>query len=466
MAKKQDILGAGRARAQGGTVQELEQLFGPWLSLPDGFGGERAYRRLYTPAVTFWLFLSQSLAQDGACREVLDNFLAWLARVRNKTASPSTSAYCQARMRLREEDLAGAHRQVAENIEARARPGDLWRGRRVKVVDGSSVSMPDTDANQARYPQPGTQKPGCGFPVMRIVAVFSLATGALLEMARGALSAHERTLYRGLWDTFAPGEVSLTDRGFAGYADFHFLKERGVDSVSRNHQRRKKTELLKRLGKDDRLVLWRRMAAGSRPGWLSEEQWEGMPDTLTVRQLAVSVDIPGFRSKSLEIVTTLLDPKAYPAAAIAELYRRRWAVEIYLRHIKITVDMDVLRCKTPGMVDKELWMNAIAYNLVRAIMLDASTACAASLERLSFKGTLAMIRQWAPALALAADTEERNSLYAQMLEYIVADPVPERPGRTEPRAKKRRPKNYPLLTQPRRKYKEIPHRNNYRKDKT
>lgn len=466
MAKKQEILGAGRARAQGGTVEELEELFSPWLPLPDGFGPEGAYERLFSPRRTFWLFLYQVLSRDGGCKEALMGFLAWLARVEDKTASASTSAYCQARGRLREEDLAGAHRQTAENIEARSRPEDLWLGRNVKVVDGSSVSMPDTPANQAAYPQPAGQKEGCGFPVMRIVAVFSLATGALLEMARGALSAHERTLYRGLWDRFAPGDVALNDRGFAGYADFHFLKERGVDSVSRNHQGRKKAEVLRRLGRNDRLVLWRRTAAGSRPRWMSREEWEQMPETLTVRQVTVVVDIKGFRSETLEIVTTLLDPGAYPADAIAALYRRRWAVELYLRHIKITMNMDVLRCQSPEMVDRELWMHAIAYNLVRAVMLDAATACAASLERLSFKGTLVTIRQWAPSLALAADTEQRESLYARMLRYIVADPVPERPNRSEPRARKRRPKNYPLLNQPRRKYKEIPHRNTYRKAKS
>lgn len=466
MAKKQDILAAGRARAQGGTVEELEDLFAPWLSLQDGFGGEGAYERLFPARRTFWLFLSQVLAQDGACREVLRGFLAWLARVRSMTASASTSAYCQARKRLRGEDIAGAHRQAAESLEARARPEDRWRGRTVKVVDGSSVSMPDTPANQAAYPQPSGQKEGCGFPVMRIVAVFSLQTGALLEMARGALAVPERTLYRGLWDHFAPGDVALSDRGFAGYADFHCLRERGVDSVSRNHQRRKSAEVLRRLGRNDRLVLWRKVAAGNRPKWMGREEWEQMPETLTVRQVTVVVDIPGFRSETLEIVTTLLDPRAYPADALAGLYRRRWAVELYLRHIKITVDMDILRCKSPEMVDKELWMHAVAYNLVRAIMLDAATAHAASIERLSFKGTLATVRQWAPALALSADNEQRAALYGQMLRYIAADPVPERPNRSEPRARKRRPKNYPLLTQPRRKYNETPHRGKYRKDNT
>lgn len=465
MTNKQSILVAGGARAQGGTVQELEELFAPWLELPVDFGGGSAYDSLYAPPRVFWLFLSQVLAQDGACREALRNFLAWLARARHRSASPSTSAYCQARKRLREEDLAVVHRQVADKIEARAHPRDLWRGRRVKVVDGSSVSMPDTPENQARYPQPKGQKEGCGFPVMRIVAIFSLATGAMLEIARDSLDVHERTLFRRRWDSFAPGDVSLNDRGFAGYADFHYLKEHGVDSVSRNHQRRKNVEVIKRLGKNDRLVHWRKTAVHARPKWMGREEWEAMPETLTVRQITVTLDIPGFRSETLEIVTTLLDPRAYPADAIAELYRRRWTIELHLRQIKITMNMDILRCKTPDMVDKELWMHVIAYNLVRAIMLAATSAYAACLERISFKGTLATIRQWAPELARTADTEEHTSLFIQMLHYIAADPVPNRPGRAEPRARKRRPKNYPLLNKPRSQYKEIPHRNKHHKAK-
>jgi hypothetical protein len=462
MARKQHIVAAGRARARGASAQEIRDLAAPWVELPEDFGGKGCRDRLFPPGCVFWLFLWQTLSADGGCREALLKFLAWLAAAKGRTASGSTSGYCQARKRLREDDLAGVHRRVAAGVEERARPGDLWRGRPVKVVDGSSVSMPDTPANQAAYPQPAGQKKGCGFPVMRIVGIFSLATGALLEVARGALAVHERTLFRSLWDSFAPGDVSLNDCGFVGYADFHCLKERGVDSVSRNHQGRKYADVLKPLGKNDRLVLWRRMARSNRPDWMDEEDWERMPDTLVVRRLTVAIDIPGFRSKSLEIVTTLLDPKAYPADAIAALYRRRWAVELHLRDIKITLGMDVLRCKSPAMVRKELWMHAVAYNLVRALMLEAATACAASLERLSFKGTLDTIRQWAPVLA-GADPGAAQAIYAKMLSYIARDKVPDRPGRTEPRARKRRPKNYPLLTQPRHEYKEIPHRNSYRK---
>lgn len=464
MIKKQKLISAGRERAQAGFLQELQNLCEPWLDLPDNFGGKRAYNSLYAPSRTFWLFLWQVLAQDGSCREVVRCFLAWLARA-GKRASPKTPAYCKARMRLRDEDILEAHRQVAHKVEARARPTDLWCGRRVKVVDGTSLSMPDTPKNQAAYPQPTGQKKGCGFPVMRIVAVFSLTTGTLLEMARGALAVHERTLYRSLWCTFEAGDIALNDRGFIGYSDIYYLKEMGVDTVTRNHKGRQKAVLLQRLAKNDRLVLWQKMKRHNRPDWMSEEEWEAMPDTLAVREVTVTLNIPGLRTKTLHIITTLLDHKAYPPDAIAELYRRRWAIELYFRDIKITMNMDILRCKTPEMIEKELWMHAIAYNLVRAIMLDAATTYAAKLERLSFKGTLATIRQWAPALALAKDGQEQDHYYQEMLYCIVKDPVPDRPGRSEPRARKRRPKNYPLLTQPRHQYKEIPHRSKYKKTK-
>lgn len=420
------------------------------------------------PSRTFWLFLSQVLEQDGSCREALRKFLAWLALEKKRTASPKTTGYCKARKRLREEDIEAVHHQVVRNIEARGEANGWWCGRTVKVIDGSSVSMPDTPANQEQYPQPTNQKQGCGFPVMRIVAVFSLATGVLLDVAKGALCVHERTLFRSLWDLFEPGDVVLADRGFTGYADFHSLKERGVDPVMRNHQGRKKgVTKLKRLGKDDQLLAWHKMKAHQRPKWMSVEQWQAMPDRLTVRQISIRVDVPGFRTQAIVVVTTLLDPKAFPAATFAELYRKRWAVELYLRHIKTTMGMDVLRCKTPEMVEKELQMHLIAYNLIRALMLEAATAHAVHLERLSVKGTIATIRQWAPTLAQGqSDPTGLRVLYHLMLHYIAADPVPNRPNRTEPRARKRRPKNYQLLNKPRRLFREVPHRNRYQKSKS
>lgn len=387
--------------------------------------------------------------------------MAWLAVSEGKSASPSTAGYCKARKRLSLEELEGVRRRVAKEVERPAEGRYLWHGRRVKVIDGSSVSMPDTPDNQARYPQPGTQKPGCGFPVMHIVAVFSLASGVLLDIAKGALYAdHERTLFRRLWDVLKAGDIVLADCGFCSYADFYLLGLRQIDCVMRNHQKRKAgLREIKRLGKGERLVDWIKIIPC--PKWLSKEQWDKIPKTMTVREITFTIDIPGFRSETITIVTTLLDHRQLPKKAFIELYMRRWEVELGLRHIKTTMGMDILRCKTPDMVEKELSMHLIAYNLVRAIMLDAARRHGAPIERLSVKGTIATIRQWAPALATAQPNH--HDLYQQMLLYIAADKLPLRPNRTEPRARKRRAKNYQLLNKPRSQFKEIQHRNKYSK---
>lgn len=392
---------------------------------------------------------------------MLRSFLAWLAVEEGKTASPRTGAYCRARNRIPLADIEQTHANVRDAAERQAGKPRLWCGRKVKVVDGSSVSMPDTPDNQARYPQPSTQKAGCGFPVMRIVAVFSLGTGVLIDLAKDALSVHERTLFRRLWDRFEPGDVALADTGFCSYADLYLLAKQGVDCVMRNHQRRKTgVRHVKKLGKGDRLVLWLKTKA--RPKWLDDDQWRDMPNSLLVRQLTVTVSEPGFRSKTIVVVTTLRDAKRFPKAAIAELYRRRWAAELYLRDIKIALGMDTLRCKAPERVEKELWMHAIAYNLIRALMVKAADTHGTTPERLSFKGTMATIRQWAPYIQQQSP-KQRRPLMDLLLAVIAKDTLPRRPNRTEPRAKKRRPKNYQLLTDHRSRFKEQPHRNKYTK---
>ncbi len=366
---------------------ELVEMFGPQLKLPEDFANPDR-KRLFSPERTFWLFLSQVLCANGSCREALRKFLAWLAVDENAEASPLTGAYCKARARLPLRALEEVHEKLARTP---AGEGEMWLGRTVKVVDGSSVSMPDTPENQERYPQPGAQKPGCGFPVMR------------------------------------------------------------------NHQARKKgLEEIERLDKGDRLVNWFKNKAC--PRWLSKEEWSGMPDTLTVREIAVTVEVPGFRSTSLIIVTTLLDHKAYPKEAIIDLYRKRWAVELYLRDIKIALGMDILRCKTPDMVEKELWMHAIAYNLIRKLMNQAAQGHGRPLDRISFKGTVDTVRQWAPVMAGATQEGAYERNFSAMIRCIAKDPVPLRPDRTEPRAVKRRPKNHQRLTKPRKQFKETPHR--------
>ena len=386
-------------------------------------------------------------------------------RPKSPLASRGTGGYCQARARLELAAVEKVHGLTAEHLQASLPAQPLWCGRRVKVVDGSSVSMPDTPKNQKHYPQPGTQKPGCGFPVMRLVVVFCLASGLALEVAKSALKVSERALFHTLFAFFEAGDVLLADRGFCSYADFWRLRQQGVDCVMRNHQRRTTGVLqVKRLAHNDRLVDWIKMKPC--PAGLTQQEWSAVPATMTVREVTVTVDIPGFRPRTIVLVTTLLDPKQFPAAALAQLYRQRWRAELFLRDIKTTMGMDVLRCKSPDMVEKELYMHLIAYNLVRALMAKAAhKRPAASPHNLSFTGALDTVRAFAPRMAAAElSPRQHQRLIQALLECLANDTLPQRPNRVEPRAKKRRPKNYPLLNKPRELFTEIPHRNRYKKN--
>lgn len=449
-------MAAIRQQAAALEFGQMQTLFSLYLHLPKDFGATER-NRLYSHCRVFWVFLAQVLAADGGCAAAVQTFLAWINGAEGKEASPNTGAYCKARKELPLEDVKAIHAPLAEALDT---PSEMFWGRRVLVVDGSSLSMPDTPANQNAWPQPKGQKAGCGFPVMRILGLFSLGTGIGRGLSFGALNIAERTLFHRVWDHFAPGDIALADTGFTSYADYVLLEQMGVDSVMLNHQCRKKgLREIQKLGKGDRLVEW--LKGERRPDWLTKEQWQDLPDTFVVREITVHIDIPGFRSKTIVIVTTLRDPKAYPAQQIAALYRRRWAIELYLRDIKISMCADVLRCKTPDMVQKELWMHVIAYNLVRALMLDAERKHGTPLDRISFKGTCDAIRNWAPIIAQAQE-KRRQALIDAMIRAIARNRVPHRPDRTEPRAKKRRPKNYQLLTQTRRDFKETPHRGKHR----
>lgn len=419
--------------------------------------------RVFSPVVTFWMFLSQVLSDGASCQEMVARALGALWLTEAKQASPDNSAYCQARKRLPESFLQNLAERTAAQLECQVNLKHLWMGRRVKVVDGSSLSMPDTAANQETYPQPDGQRRGCGFPVMRLVVVFSLATGVLLRLARGSLRQSERTLFQSLQEILQVGEVLLADRGFCGFAEIYVLMRRKVDAVVRMHPNRSGARCQQKLGRGDRLVEWLQ-SRKIRPLWMELKTWMDMPKALILREITYTVGIRGFRSKKIVLVTTLTDPKLFPKQAFAELYFRRWQAELFLRDIKISLHMDVLRCKTPDMIHKELWMHVIAYNLIRSLMWMAAQRYQICVVSMSFKSSLATIRQWAPGMA----TLDPTSLYLSatqdlLLEYLARQPVPHRPNRVEPRARKRRPKNYPLLTAARRLFKDIPHRNHYRR---
>jgi len=406
----------------------------------------------------FWLFLSQVLSADLACRPIVRNFLGWLALL-GRGASGRTAGYCKARARLRQADLDLIHRQLADRIRSAPRGERLWLGRPVKIVDGSGLSMPDTPSLQELYPQPKGAKPGCSFPVMRVVALFCLGTGVLIDLAKGSLQVGERGLFRSLWGLLEEGDVVLADRGFCGYAEFYFLLQRGVDCAMRAQTHRTVGRIpLKSLGPGDMLVLWLKSKPG--PRWPDKTVWKALPEAIRLREIAFRVGVKGFRVQAITVVTTLLDPIAFPAEAFADLYRRRWQAELFLRDIKTTMGMDILRCKSPAMIHKELTMHLIAYNLVRLTMLAAADAHATPVERISFKGTLATLREWAP-LFLSASPRNCTTLWEFLLRCLAADPLPLRPNRLEPRARKRRPKNFQLLNKPRRRFREIRHRSKY-----
>jgi hypothetical protein len=333
------------------------------------------------------------------------------------------------------------------------------------VADGSSAQAPATAANQKRFPQPVTQKPGCGFPVVRFVALFSLASGAILDAVWDTVAHHDLRLFHRLWECLRRGDIFLGDRAFGDYLTLAALPKRGVDVVARvHHRRRVDFRKTKRLGHQDGLTLWKKPLRC--PPFLDPASWAQMPAQITVRLIRFTATIRGQRSRRITLVTTLLDPHRYPAHELIALYARRWRLELCFRDLKTTLGMEMLRCRTPEMLEKELLAYLIAHNLIRCVMAEAATLHAAPLERLSFKGTLDALRQFSNAIAQARNRHIRLKLWTDLLRTVARDLVPERPGRREPRALKRRLKCYPLLTKPRHRYQEIPHRNKYRKDKT
>jgi hypothetical protein len=408
----------------------------------------------YTPWLTFWAFFWQVLSPDRSCRAAVKRIAAWMARRGEELDDEDTGPYCKARARLPEAVPLRLMHALGRELHEAAPAEWLWCGRRVKVVDGTTVSMPDTAANQREYPQSRAQKPGLGFPIARMVVVFCLATGAVLEAAIGKCQGKqtgENALFRRLWDEYRPGDVSLGDRGFSSYFDIALLKRRGVDSVCRLHQARASDYRVgRRLGKEDHIVTWPKPA---RPDWMDEATYQLVAGAMEVRLVRIRVEVPGFRTRVLDVVTTLLDADVYTRKDLADLYRRRWEAELHLRSIKVVLGLDVLRCKTPEMVRKELWMGLLGYNVIRGMMAEASRAHGRRPQRVSFKGALQTLQAYEPALREGARSQ-RVWLWGIMLESIARDEVGHRPDRVEPRARKRRPKPYPLLMVPRAEAKE------------
>jgi hypothetical protein len=403
-------------------------------------------KRLYALRVTMKIFLTQCLSQDHSCRTAVATAKerGWLPL----SASPDTAASCRARDALSAGGLSQAVVQTGEALDACVSPDHLWLGRRVRVIDGTGIALPDTPANQADYPQPAAQKPGCGFPVLRLVALMSLATGAVVQYALSSLHEHEQRLFHYLRPLLTPGDVVLGDRNFGTFANLVLLQRHGVDAVFRQHHARTTHgQQRTRLGKDDDLVQWH-TRPGYRPPGL--EPSVALPKTMIVREVTFQVTQPGFRTHTVTLVTTLMDARRYAAQALALLDCRRWAMELWLRDIKTTLGMEILRTKTPSRVQAEVAMFLLGDNLIRAVMHDAAQLTHAVLSRLSFTSTLVRVRLWCARCARPGALRIWLMDYPRLLHALARDVNPHRPGRVEPRVIKRRPKPFPRMQQPRR----------------
>jgi hypothetical protein len=438
------------------------QRIDPGLLQPND-AGDNSRQRIFTPQLTFFAFLGQILDPESSCRSALDQILAYyqsLAQYPN--IANDTSAYCQARARWTCDELVAIRQALAGGPDIHGDtllPG-LPGQRALKVIDGTSFNLPDTAANRELYPPAHDQKPGCGFPLVRLVGVFNLKTGALLEEASAPYRISENELFHDLWSTFASGDILLADRNFCSYAALAGLQRlHQTDGLFHLHASRH-SDFRKgvRLGPRDRLVTWKKPSR--KPPHLSADEWAQVPATLTVRMVRVRLPASRSRCQTITLVTTLTDPKLWPVELLAALYHRRWKIELYWDDIKTVLHMDMLRCKTPAMVHKEIQMHLIAYNLIRALMCEAALTAHVPLERVSFTGTRDAAYHYSQALAQipARYSQRRRNLYAEMLATIASGLVPERPDRREPRCQKRRPKAYPFMTRPRHLMKDPPKR--------
>jgi hypothetical protein len=402
--------------------------------------------RLYPPTVALSMFMKQNLQADRSCQRAVNAWAAQRAAEGLKVQSIRTGAYCQARQRLPLQMVRALACETGRQLSTQAQRGWRWRGRAVKLADGTGISMPDTPENQACYPQPSTQADGVGFPLARLVGIICLSTGAVLQAALGphaGKGSSELDLFRSMMGTLSAGDVLLADALYCNYFLIATLQEAGVDVLFEQHGARI-TDFRRgqALGPRDHRVRW--MKPKARPSWMSLRQYRSFPKELTVREVKVGGQI---------LVTTMLDARAVRKGELSDLYAHRWHVELDIRNLKTTLGMEVLRCLTPQMVEKELWVYLLAYNVIRLLMAQAARDAGVHPRELSFKHTVQMWTEW---------TLRQGSMQRTEFFRLIAQPaVGNRPGRLEPRARKRRPKPYQWLKVPREKARRQVRRHGY-----
>jgi hypothetical protein len=426
----------------------------------DGESIERVFREeqalfgqedLYSTQIVLWAFLAQTL-RDGkgiACAAAVADIAAYMQQTGQRPPSGDTGDYCRARAKLKLTAVQRLARDSAGDLETSAPAPWLWKGLHAKLVDGFTFTMPDTPENQAQFPQIGAQRPGVGLPIARACAVLSLATASLCDLAIGPYEGKETgetALLRPLLESFNENDVVVFDRYYGSFMMLALLSLHGLHVCARLHQlRHSDFRRGRRLGPGDHLITWTRP---QRPKWMSQEQYDRIPEILTLREVKFDVKVPGYRTRSITIITTLTDPTVYSREDLAELYGFRWNAELDIRQIKQTLHLDHVRCKSPEMVRRELWVTLLAYNLIRKVIATSAAVHRKQPRHLGF--TLAcqsILASW--MLFSTGSCRDGHALSTMILARIAANEVANRPGRIEPRVLKRRRHRYPLMQRPR-----------------
>jgi len=448
-------------RVRAYTLCQLENCFHQWLPealFPKAAAQANSRDRLYTRWRTFWCSLWQNLNPDASCREAVRQLQALFSLEGGPQISEEDGAYCRAKARLPLQQFSKALAATAQFADQLLPALSFLQGRPLKVVDGSALTLlADTRKNRNAYPPIQCRAHQPSFPMMRFVVFFSLLSGAILAVAQGSLAVSELALFAQLTGQLAKGDILIGDRGFGCYPVIALLKHTlNIDFIGRTTRRIDGRRRVQRLGRNDWLIEWRKGYTAS--PWMPLGQWQALPATLRLRAVKGSLYQKGFRVRQVTVVTTLVDAQAYPAREILQAYLRRWRLEMCLDDLKTTLGMESLRSRSPEMAQQELFMRLIAHNLVRCTMAQAATEHQVPLERISFKGSLDAVRQFSHAMAQAKSKKKRHQLWAELLRILARDQVPERPGRREPRAVKRKKNKYPRLDGPRKKFRDHPKR--------
>lgn len=396
--------------------------------------------RIFTPIKTVFTFIKQVLNPDKSLKKAVAGVIVEQINAGEKPISSNTGPYSKARKRLPEEMVKKLVKEIGQSAAKNSLKGWKVYGCELKSLDGTTAKMPDTVENQEIFPQHENQKKGAGFPILRLVAVMSLTLGTVLDYAVDSYKGKgtgESSLFRKIIDCIKKSDILLGDRYFPSFFLMANLNDIGANGIFRGQsQRHYDFRTGERLGKNDHIVFWKKP---NKPTWMDQEKYDSYPDQIRIREFKVAGNV---------YVTTFLNSKKYHKNELAKIYKRRWEIEINLRSIKSIMNMDMLSCKTPDMVLKEIGIHFLAYNFIRIIMAEACAAHNANPWEISFKGTVQLLNEFMPHF-LNSNNGKNETLYSEMLRLIVKNKIGNRPGRFEPRFIKQRPKPFPTLKRPR-----------------